>query len=370
MRITFLLPDANLSGGIRVVALYAAELTRRGHRVTVLSMPPRPPSLGMRVRALAAGRRLPRPQPGPSHLDGLALDHRILPAWGPPKPRLVPDADVLIATWWETAEWVYALPPAKGAKVYFIQGYEVLPYMPAERVEHTYRLPLHKIVVSRWLAEMMRDRFDDNDVDLVPNSVDRTQFHAMPRGRQPRPTVGFLYNVAPSKGVATTLAAIAELRRKYADLRVISFGSSDPVPELPLDEGIEFHRQPAQEQLRTLYAQCDAWLSASISEGFNLPAMEAMACRTPVISTRTGWPEEAIRHGENGMLVDIADGHNAQGLAQAADRVLALSDAQWRVMSEQAFLAVADSSLARSATLFESALRRVAARNALRRANG
>jgi glycosyltransferase involved in cell wall biosynthesis len=32
--------------------------------------------------------------------------------------------------------------------------------------------------------------------------------------------------------------------------------------------------------------------------------MEAMACRTPVVATRTGWPAEAIVAGFNGACVD------------------------------------------------------------------
>ena len=37
MRITFILPHASLSGGVRVVAEYASRLQARGHRVAVLS---------------------------------------------------------------------------------------------------------------------------------------------------------------------------------------------------------------------------------------------------------------------------------------------------------------------------------------------
>ena len=67
----------------------------------------------------------------------------------------LPDADIVIATWWETAEWVNALSPAKGRKVYFIQHHEVFSYLPVERSRATYRLPLHKIVISRWLKDLM-----------------------------------------------------------------------------------------------------------------------------------------------------------------------------------------------------------------------
>ena len=39
MKITFILPHAGLSGGIRVVAIYADRLKKRGHNVTVVSLP-------------------------------------------------------------------------------------------------------------------------------------------------------------------------------------------------------------------------------------------------------------------------------------------------------------------------------------------
>ncbi|HEY9598179.1 MAG TPA: glycosyltransferase family 1 protein, partial [Cyanophyceae cyanobacterium] len=39
MKITFVLPFAGLSGGIRVVAIYAERLRKRGHDVLVVSLP-------------------------------------------------------------------------------------------------------------------------------------------------------------------------------------------------------------------------------------------------------------------------------------------------------------------------------------------
>ena len=43
---------------------------------------------------------------------------------------------------------------------------------------------MHKIVVSKWLARIAREEYGDEDVSLVPNSVDFEQFHAPPRGTQ------------------------------------------------------------------------------------------------------------------------------------------------------------------------------------------
>ena len=44
---------------------------------------------------------------------------------------------MVIATWWETAEWVNDFPASKGRKFYLIQHHEIHPYLPLERVQAT-----------------------------------------------------------------------------------------------------------------------------------------------------------------------------------------------------------------------------------------
>ncbi len=53
---------------------------------------------------------------------------------------------------------------------------------------------------------------------------------------------------------------------------------------------------------------------SSVSEGFGNMVVEAMACGTPVVSTRCGAPADLLRGGELGTLVDVGD---AQALGQA-----------------------------------------------------
>jgi glycosyltransferase involved in cell wall biosynthesis len=219
----------------------------------------------------------------------------------------LPDADVVIATWWETAEWVDRLGPSKGAKVYFIQHHETFEYLPADRVKATYRLPLHKVVVAPWLRDVMRDDYGDSKADLVLNAVDHRQFHAPVRTRQPIPTVGFMYSEAEFKAAHVGIAALRRLKTELPDLKVISFGLSRPMGLDFLGADLEFHLSPRQDMIRECYSRCDVWLTSSRSEGFNLPALEAMACRTPVVATRTGWPQTAVVDGHNGYLADVGD---------------------------------------------------------------
>jgi len=340
VRITFVIPKPDLSGGIRVVAIYAQRLRQRGHDVTVVSTPAVPTPLRRRIKHVLTDWRtwrelIPDNAPSPSHMDDVDVPHYVIDRFRPVTDVDVPDADVVIATWWETAEWVANLSPRKGAKVFFIQHHEVFDYLPVDRVKATWRLPLHKVTISQWLVDLAADTYGDRDVSLVLNSVDTGQFHAPPRDRQTQPTVGLMYSTVPWKGCEVSLRAIQLASESIDNLRLVAFGSEQVSPDLPLPSGIDstFHHRPAQNTIRNLYAQCDVWLCGSFAEGFHLPPLEAMACRCPVVSTRVGGPIDVIQEAVNGYTVPVG---NADVLAQRLVDVLQSTDAAWRAMSEAA----------------------------------
>ena len=219
---------------------------------------------------------------------------------------------------------------------------------------------MHRIVVARWLKTIMRSEYGDSAVDLVPNSVDRTLFFADVREKRPVPTLGFLYSTASFKGLDVALAAINRVQEKIPSLRLICFGSEHPNYAYALPRGTEFLFSPPQCELRNIYSRCDAWITASRSEGFNLPAMEAMACRTPVISTRTGWPEEAIETGRNGVLVDVDD---VEALASGVCWTLSLPSDDWARLSQHAYETTTVGSWEESSLAFEQALYRACRRS-------
>lgn len=350
MKITFVLPYAGLQGGIRVIAIYAERLMRRGHQVRVVSTP-QVFTLRHTVRTLLFERRRPRPEP--SYFQGIEVPHRVLESVRPVTDADVEDADVVIATYYTTAPGVLQLSPVKGAKALFIQNYEVEENRSNPALDATWRMPMHKIVISRWLVALARDRFGDSRVSHVPNSVDMEQFHAPPRGKAAVPTVGLLYSTFSLKGCRTSLKALAQVAQACPQLRLICFGAERPDFRLPLPRFAEFHHRPPQHELRKLYARCDVWLCGSNVEGFHLPPLEAMACRCPVVSTRVGGPMDIVEDGVNGHLVDVKD---ARGLADKVLEVLGLPEARWRRMSDAAWHTAASFSWHDATLLFEDAL--------------
>ncbi|HEY9660012.1 MAG TPA: glycosyltransferase family 4 protein, partial [Allocoleopsis sp.] len=251
MKITFVMAGGfDLSGGDRVIATYAQNLQKRGHEVFIVTSKPQPLSWRQRLRSLRQGKGWqPRDAAQPSHFDALDIPLKRLDRYRPVDDADLPDADVVIATWWETAEWVARFSPAKGAKAYFVQHHEVFDYLPQERARATYRLPLHKIVVAQWLADVMRTQYEDSQVSLVPNSVDITQFTAPPRNKQATPTVGMLYSLVPWKGCEMSLNAFSIAAQRVPGLRLVAFGAEPPSPGLPLPPTAIYVQKPDQALL-------------------------------------------------------------------------------------------------------------------------
>jgi glycosyltransferase involved in cell wall biosynthesis len=337
MRVTFLLPSDNLTGGNRVVAIYAQQLMARGHQVLVVTCAPDRLSWREKLRALVrrdwqALRNDGAVQPGHIQLSG--VPHKVLERPRAIEASDVPDADVVVATWWETAVWMHRMPAAKGRKVHLIQGYEVwLAPQATSQVRAALRLPNLKIAISSDLKHTIEEQLGDLGISVVPNAVDLTQFNAPRRSKQQTPTVGFVYAVAHIKGADICTRACELARQQIPQLKVVAFGADQPSVEVPAPGGTEFLYRPAQTELRDIYARCDAWLFGSRLDSFGLPILEAMACRTPVIAVPIGAASDLLGDG-TGVLVAK---ESPEEMAAAIVALCRQSSDEWERASERAY---------------------------------
>lgn len=352
MKITFVMATASLAGGDRVIAIYAERLKKRGHEVLVVSLPYPKPRLREQARSLLKGRGwISVPKDRPTHIANVDVPHKVLETWRPVTDADVPDADVVVATWWETAEWVWRLSPSKGAKVYFVQDYEVWGGS-LERVDASYRLPLQKIVIAGWLRDLLQERFNQASLALIPNSVETEKFYAPARGKQSVPTVGLTYSTMHKKGCDISIQAYHIAQKAIPNLRLIAFGSHPISPDLPLPKEANFTYCPPQDMLKDLYSQCDAWLFGARIDGFGLPILEAMASRTPVIGTPAGAAPELLADGV-GVLVKPED---PEDMARAIEQICKLSESEWRTMSDAAYARATSYTWEEATDCFEAAL--------------
>ncbi len=241
----------------------------------------------------------------------------------------IPDGDVIIATWWETREWIESFPSSKGIKVHFIRGHEV--YSGAgQRIEDVYRLPGLKLVISNWLRSVMAEKYGDASAVLVPNGLDWSMIDSSPRQFARLPVVGMQYGRPKWKGADTAFAALRRVQASVPELRVIAYGrhalSRRPIPP----QNLEYLVRPPRETIGEIYRRCQCWLLPSTTEGFGMPGLEASASGTPVVATRCGGPADYLRDAETGFFVGVGE---VEEMADAVLRVLKLEEASWLAMS-------------------------------------
>lgn len=316
MRITFVLPCFGTKpiGGIRVVYQYADGLVARGHAVSVVHgafLEPRQylgPLLRSREPRILARGVLDIAARRPAGVPWQSVDPRVRMVYAPTLASThVPDADVVVATSWRTAESVARYPEAKGRKHYLIQHYETWDG-PVSRVDATWRSPLHKIVIAEWLYERgLSLGVGAANLSRLPNPGIDPETFRMTRpveGRAAR--VAMLWSPAPVKGGADGVAALEAARRAVPDLQAVLFGVTPRPSSLP--SWIEYVHNPSRDRLvEDVYNRSSIYVCPSWSEGWHLPPAEAMACGCAVVSTDIDGVRDYAHPGRTALLAPVRD---------------------------------------------------------------
>ncbi len=128
----------------------------------------------------------------------------------------------------------------------------------------------------------------------------------------------------PRKNLEGLLSALALLADQKLDFLFIQVGGVFSTSQRRLIKRLDLERQilqinraSSEEELVGLYNAADVLVMPSFYEGFGFPALEAMACGTPVVVSRVASLPEVV--GDAGVLVDP---HNPQAIAEAIARVL------------------------------------------------
>jgi glycosyltransferase involved in cell wall biosynthesis len=125
----------------------------------------------------------------------------------------------------------------------------------------------------------------------------------------------------PSKGHPLALEAFAAAALKgyrlvFVQRLEMGRGLHRLASRLGVAERVHFSGSVAIERLVSLYQSASALLQPSLAEGFGLPALEAMACGTPVVAHDIPALREVL--GGAGCLIPVAD---VPALSQALQRV-------------------------------------------------
>ncbi|MBC8033319.1 MAG: glycosyltransferase family 4 protein [Chitinophagaceae bacterium] len=141
---------------------------------------------------------------------------------------------------------------------------------------------------------------DESKIDIKPNFIQDIQLSPVERGNN----FLFIGRLAPEKGIDILLEAFDGTD---FELTIIGEGPLEHLVEKAMQKNpkIRYLGFQARPAILTELQKCSAMVFPSIwYEGNPLVIIEALACGTPIISSRMGAMETMIRDGYNGMHYD------------------------------------------------------------------
>ena len=147
---------------------------------------------------------------------------------------------------------------------------------------------------------------------MVANGVDTDLFRPDPAVARNEDEILCLGRASdPNKGVKTLLEALSLLppsvRLTLVDDDHPDNSARKHARELGCAERMQITGRVSNEELIQLYRRAALVVVPSRYEGFGLPAVEAMACGTPVVATEAGALPEVMRAAGGGVLVKRDD---------------------------------------------------------------
>ena len=259
LRITYLLEDTDLSGGVRVQLAQADALITRGHHVRLVTK-----GLPLTWRN--------------SRAEWVYVDNF--------QQYDAREDDFVIGTFWTTVEPAWNL--VRERAVHLSQGYEgaFTAYQATKpQIDAAYRLPIPKLVVTPSLIPVLQQF--TNDITYIGQIVDDEFYRTrIPPENEPMRVLLSGQSQADMKGIHEGYGAVAHARWFHQRLDLIRVSPWAPSRDEPLDSVQEFHVALSTSEMTRLMHSCDALIAPNHrEEGFGLPAAEALASGIPTVMT-------------------------------------------------------------------------------------
>jgi len=206
----------------------------------------------------------------------------------------------------------------------------------------------HLITVSESLARHMKSQgFARQKITVVYNGVPalaRLPERSCPQGHW---NIGVVALFRPRKGIEVLLQALATLKQQGVRFTLHAIGDFEDcdyqrqmkrsAAELGLTDNVQWHG--FVQDVNAELARLDMLVLPSLfGEGLPMVVLEAMAAGVPVVATDVEGIGEAIRHGQEGILVPPGDplslANGIRLLTSGAISWTALRVAAWRRQQE------------------------------------
>ena len=291
LKISYILPDFDenaYSGGLYVIFQHCNGLIEHGHNVRVFN------NIGKKSKYL----RLDCPVE--LHKNDPAIVENNSP-------------DIVVGTYWHTLFFINRMKYVVRNKTklcFLIQDSHNFIHSKEERqliykamaTRYAGTIPIHKIVISRYLKDVMERDFGQ-DVFYVRNGFEpREAAPLLPESEKLRITAR--YDPSKFRGWDLVDKVLRRVTKERDDIEIHLFEMKD---KKPTGYRSCFHKGLTGGALLGLFKSSDIFLSGNRCEGFAYPIIEAMSQGSAVCCTDAGGNREFCTDGETALIAPRDD---------------------------------------------------------------
>lgn len=220
------------------------------------------------------------------------------------------------------------------------------PYVAYCRGSDIYSSWMFKKVISRLVLknadavialteDMKREikKIYERDIFVIPNGINLERFKNLSREdirrrlkiKEDEKIIISVGGLRPIKGVKYLIEAMKFITDNNENISLMIVGDGKEkeylgslVKELELEQYVTFVGKIPNEKVPEYMAVSDVFVLPSLSEGFPVVNLEAMASGLPIVATKVGGVPEIIKDGKNGFLVE------SKNPERIAERILLL----------------------------------------------
>ena len=169
------------------------------------------------------------------------------------------------------------------------------------------------IALTMNMKKELSQKFNINNIRVISNGINlnHSKLDKVKSISNDEKIILSVARLRPEKGVEYLIKAIKIVLQKHAEIKLIIVGDgpekeylSRLVNEEGLKRNVHFTGDIPNEKVYEYYAMATIFVLPSLSEGFGLVLLEAMATGTPIIATNVCGLSEIIENGKNGFLVN------------------------------------------------------------------
>lgn len=159
----------------------------------------------------------------------------------------------------------------------------------------------------------------------IPEAFLNLPFEPTPEAEDSVIRIAILATYIPRKGIYYGVPALNKILASYPQVEVSFVGTGCPEAQVYADFAPSVHDRIRvvprykHETLPELLRGHHIKLFPTLSEGFSVALMDAIACGLAPVTTTTPGPMEVVRDGDNGILVPPRD---SEAIAQALERLI------------------------------------------------